>query len=229
MRRPQEVTMDELEREHRSPGQDDPDGPDAGLPEGAPDAVHQAARNERLGQAGEPSGDKIERGALSWLLGATRAPEYDVEVEYDTPQGMKPLTFHIRSVDGRRITAIENENTSDRTGLLDDIAANAALVSEATVYIEDETGDRSDPDSVEFRGDESIPKALAMEKRFKYQDGLLSGVTGEVRRLGGWSPDRVKRAKRSTTAGERASSGIRREPAALSPAEQAMETATGNS
>lgn len=198
----------------------------AGLPEDAPAELHDAA-------AGKPVTEKGERRGLKWLLGATRAPEYDVDVEYDTPDGMAMLTFHIRSVDGRRIVALENEHSGDGPfGQLDDIAFNAALAAEGTLFIEDEAGERIEPDSAEFRGAPDIPAALAMEKRFKYQDGLLGGVAGEIRRLGGWEPDRVKRARRSIAgrSGEAASRRLREgEPAAASPAERAVEAAVGNS
>lgn len=206
----------------------DPEAAVAGMPEDAPEELHKAA-------AGRPVSEAGERKALKWLLGATRAPEYDVPVEFDTPDGMAELTFHVRSVDGRRIIALENEHTADDAGpfgRLDDIAFNAALVAEGTLYIEDGSGARVEPDSEEFRGAPDIPPALAVEKRFKYQDGLLSGVAGEIRRLGGWSPERVKRARRSiaSSAGEPASRGLREgAPAAASPPERAMEAAAGNS
>lgn len=215
--------MDEQNGSPRTP--DDEGVKVAGLPEDAPPELHAAA-------AGHGVGERGERKALKWLLGATRAPEYDVDVQYDTPDGMETLTFHIRSVDGRRIIALENEHSGDGPfGQLDDIAFNAALVAEGTVFITDESGDPVKPDSEEFRGAPDIPAPLAMEKRFKYQDGLLGGVAGEIRRLGGWGPDRVKTARRSiTSSGSAASRRLREgEPAAASPPERAAEAAVGNS
>lgn len=177
--------------------------PSASLPDGAPEGLKKAADGDANGvTVGE------ERDVLSYLLGATKPVEYDVDVKFDTPAGTKKLVFHIQQLDGKKIIALEDDNKkgSGPFAELDDIAFNAALVAEATVYLEDpETGKKVEPDSREFLGglDFGGP-AEAMGLRFKYQPGLLDGVGGQIRSVSGYAPERVGTAERANAAKQEA-------------------------
>jgi hypothetical protein len=178
------------------------EGPDKGapgVPEDAPDALHRAAGGDSA--AADLNGHE-ERSALDWLLGATQAPEFDVNLEYDTPDGLKPIVFHLKGLDDKKIEEVEERN---RTGegpfaKLNVGAFNAELTAEALMYVLDpKTGRKIDPGSTEFRGD--IPSiALALEGRFRYQPGLLEGVAERIREKAGYARGRVGTAKRAVTA-----------------------------
>lgn len=141
--------------------------------------------------------DENEKGALDWLLTAELPPPWEVEVQSLTPQGLKPLVFVMLPQDGRKIVDIEDRNTSGNGPMrkLDEIANNAELIAEATQFIEDPaTGKKIDPGSPEFRG--QLPsKALAMERRFARQAGLLMGLAMEIRKISGYSNDNVGKAR----------------------------------
>lgn len=169
--------------------------PSAALPPDAPDALRTAA---------DGKADDVtiggEHEALSYLLGATKPVEYDVPVKFDTPAGTKELTFHIRQLDGKAIIKKEDAHRkgSGPFAELDDIAFNADLVAEATVWISDATGRKVEPNSPEFDGGLGYGPALAMETRFKFQPGILDGIAGQIRSVSGYAPDRVGTAERAT-------------------------------
>lgn len=168
----------------------------SGLPDGAPSAVVRAA--EPGGNIDELTGGE-EKSALDWLLGATQALEYNVPVEYDTPAGRKKLLFHIRQQDPGALETLDAEHRKGDGPFarLDTAAFNAALIAKATVYIKDgETGVQVEPNSERFRGGVPDP-ALAVATRFKYQGGILEGIAEEIRRVSGYSPDRVGTAQRA--------------------------------
>lgn len=156
-----------------------------------------AAAIQRAASGAELTGAE-ERSALDWLLGATVAMEYDVTVQYDTPDGLKPLIFHFRQLDGARIDEIDAEHRrgDGPFAKLDVQAFNAALVAEATVFFTDPSGKRTDPRSEEFRGGVPSP-ALAVQARFKKQSGLLEGVAGAIREASAYGPDRIGTAQRA--------------------------------
>jgi hypothetical protein len=158
---------------------------------------------------GSPEAAKLdadERGALAWLLTAEAPPPWEVEVQSLTPQGFKPLLFVVLPQDGRKIVEIEDRNTAgsgpQMSRKLDEIANNAELVAESTTLIEDPfDGTKIDPGSPEFRG--PLPsKALAMERRFARQAGLLMGLAMEVRRISGYNSDHVGKARQRVVSDE---------------------------
>lgn len=167
-----------------------PDGP-ADLPSDAPAAVRDLAQGKEVDA-------KAEDEVLAFLLGPTQALEYDVTVQYETPTGLRPLTFHLRQMDGDRLDQIDSEHRAGDGPFakLDTLGFNCAVVAEATIYIAGETGKRVDPSSAEFRG--GVPSTeLALRARFKKQSGLLEGIVEQVRQKAGYASDRVGTAQRS--------------------------------
>lgn len=165
------------------------------LPDGAPSGLSDAAD----GRADEVDGAQ-ESEALNFLLGRTEPLLYDVPVKYDTPKGQKKLTFVVKQLDGERILEIEKENRKGDGPFaeLDDVMCNAQMVAEATVAIVDEaTGAEVDPNSERFIGGAPGGTTMAMRIRFKYQSGVLDGVSGQVRSVSGYNPNRVEAASRS--------------------------------
>lgn len=162
-----------------------------GLPEETPGSVVRAATGEKVDAKGEES-------ALDFFLGATYRPEYTVKVEFETSAGMRPLTFRLWALDDRelqRIDAAHRKDADSPFAKLDATGFNAEMVSKATKYITDGAR-RIAPDSEEFVGQIPDPVA-AMELRFKYQPGLLEGLAEEIRKLSGYSRDRVGSAQRA--------------------------------
>lgn len=159
-----------------------------------------------------------ERDALDFLLAPKPPRQYGVRVQYDTEAGLKPLTFVIRGMDGRKLDSIEQANVSEATGTLDRITADCQLVAEATLCLEDASGRKVELGSPEFltirrpkavgagdelaEGEERFDEhrlaspADALEARFKTQLGLLNGVAREIRRISGYDPERVGVARR---------------------------------
>lgn len=185
--------------EDRTPSDDLPDGAPEGLQRAA-DGEEDLAPEERGSEAEHDTAEgQAEVGALDFLLGDTPPIKYDVNVVIDVPGGKTAeLTFVIRQVDGKRILGLEDEHT---TGIgpfarLDDVPFNAALVAEGTIEIIDKkTGRKVTPDDQEWIGDHQTP-ALAMEHRFSYSAGVLSGLAGQIRSVSGWAPGRVGNAER---------------------------------
>jgi len=183
------------------------------LPDGAPDALKAATdagphRDSDLApdspeEAKGMDAEKAEASALDFICGSPHALMYDVPVTVDIPGGQSAgLTFIIRQLDGARIIALEDEHTSGigPFARLDDTKFNAALVAEGTVKIvekdkDDKVRAEMDPRSEKFISGFGSP-AVAMEKRFSFQAGLLSGIAGQIRSVSGWRPDRVGIAER---------------------------------
>lgn len=153
--------------------------------------------------------DGEERSALDFLLGSPKAMEFDVEVQVDTDAGPKPLTFAIKAMDGRDLDAIEQRNRSQTTGLLNAIPANCEVVADATMRMVDHKGRVTDIRSDEFltvmsrRTPDEDPTphklaspAMALERRFRYQLGLITYVAAEIRRVSGYDSERVGPAQR---------------------------------
>jgi hypothetical protein len=154
-----------------------------------------------LAAAGEKLTPEQEHNALHFLLGPRRPLQHKVTVQYETPEGVQPLTFLIRSMDGRAIDRIEQANVSEATGRVDQITANCQIVAEATQQIRDESGESVQPKSEQFRtvNPEQPPLASAadaLEARFKDQLGLIAGIAREVRRVSGWDAEKVGTAER---------------------------------
>jgi hypothetical protein len=192
----QEVMMaDSVEVGQASPSaRKDPNDPANSLPQGAPDALAEAAR----GRVDEDHPDGAgEKDALDFLLGATKPLSFDVPVKYDTDNGRRDVIFHVRQVDGDRILALEKEHRRGDGPFaeLDDVAFNAALVAEATIAIIDrKSGREVDPKSEAFVGGAPGGPAMAVKVRFKFQSGLLDGVAGQIRSVSGYNPSRVESA-----------------------------------
>lgn len=175
-----------------------------------PEAKGDAAV-EAFARGHEELTEENERDALDYLLAPKPPRLYGVTVQYDTEDGLRPLTFVIRGMDGRRLDAIEQAHVSEATGLIDRISADCHLVAEGTVWLEVAGSDRQVKlDSAEFltirRPREGHPETMeehrlsappdALEARFKTQLGLLSGVSRELRRISGYDPERVGVAQR---------------------------------
>lgn len=149
-----------------------------------------------------------ESSALGWLLGNPRPMIYGVPVDFDTPDGMRKITFVIQAQDGHALDEIERRHTNEASGLVDAPSVNSEMVWKATLAIEDATGRETTLDSEEFltfpttdeRGDKTTMKIadprIALERRFRTQMGLLTGVASEVRRISGYTRDRVGSAQR---------------------------------
>lgn len=150
---------------------------------------------------GEVLTDEEEHAALHFLLGPRTRIEHKVKIQYDTPEGEKPLTFIITARDGRELDKIEQANISEVTGNLDQVTTWCQIVAAATMRIVDETGESIDPKSETFRtvNPEQPPLASpadAIEARFKTQMGLIAGLSGRVRSISGWNPEKVGTVER---------------------------------
>lgn len=195
------------ERNPEQPGVGEPPTKDPrdranGLDAAAPQSVVDVARGHKVDGAGE-------RSAVRHLLGQQRAPKYKVRVDFATDDGDVRLWFYVKSLGSKRIDQIENAHT-DKTKVTatgepesDQLAINAEIVADATMTISDdepgtpayETGAKTKPDDREFLSG-MVTAAAALQARFHWQEGLLTGVAREVRRISGWAPDRVGQAER---------------------------------
>ena len=155
----------------------------------APEPVQKAAVGARVTP-------EEERSALDWFLEPQRPLRYRAEVQFDTPEGIKPMTMILRSIPQHDMEKIENRNRKGE-GLMadyDDFQVNVEIVGEALVSVE-AGGESIEPnDPRVLSGLPSV--AEAMKARFYYQPGVLAGVAAEVRRISGWGTDRVGRAER---------------------------------
>lgn len=176
--------------------------------------ARQDAAVEAYARDHEGLEEENERDALDFVL-APKAPRlYDVKVDYDTEAGVRPLTFVIRPVDGRKIDEMEQRHRSETTGLMDQISYDCELVGLATAFLEDRSGRQVKLDSREFLTvrvpdpdnegalveQEMASAALALEARFRTQLGLLFGVAREIRRVSGYDPTRIGSANRRIVA-----------------------------
>lgn len=174
----------------------------------------QAAAVEAYAQDREGLSEEDERDALDYILGARSPRQYDVKVTLDTDTGQADLIFVIQAQDGLKIDKIEQRHVSDATGRLDQYAADAEIVGDATVcLLSPRTGRQVNPRDEKFRtmqvrrvdtdemGELTHPNAgAALQARFRDQLGLLSGVAREVRRVSGFDVGRVAEAKRRLVA-----------------------------
>ena len=158
---------------------------------GAPDELEAAATGGKVDDDGE-------RSVLDYLLGRTYQPEHYVDVKYETAAGRMKLRLFLKALPERKMDEIDARNREGEGPFakLDTAGFNASLVAESLYAIEDpESGRRIDPDSTAFLG--GAPSVdVAIEGRFKYQPGILSSVAEEIRKLSGYSPDRVGTAQR---------------------------------
>ena len=176
----------------------DPRDRAGGLPPDAPQSVVDAARGHKVDSAGERSG-------VAFLLGQQRAPRYKVPVEFATDEGDVKLWFLIHSLDSNRIEKIEKAHT-DSTKIMgesDDLMIAAEVVADACISISDGEPGKPEYDTLPkvHPADETFRNGMtsgadALRARFHWQEGLLSGVASNVRRISGWAPDRVGQAER---------------------------------
>lgn len=174
------------------------------------EAAVEAYARDHEGLTGEN-----ERDALDHLLAPKPARLYDVKVQYDTEDGLLPLTFVIRGADGRKLDAIEQECLNEATGRMDSMTADLRIVAELACEQLETPGRTLRLDSEEFRtmrrpkpgGDEGEIETFvhaspveALEARMKTQLGLVSGVAREVRRISGFDAQRVGQANRRLVA-----------------------------
>lgn len=186
----------------------------------ADDPREQAARaaEEREPGAGlvthiangaKPDDEQEEIDALDYILGTPRPFEHTVPVDYETPAGMGKIVFVLRMLDSHKIDEIEQRHIT--AGNIDQIGADVELVAEATKYLTNpRTGKVTELTSAEFLtfpdpkdAESTVQLAsthMALERRFYGQEGLLGGVAREVRRIAGFTPDRVGKAQRRLVA-----------------------------
>lgn len=166
-------------------------------PEGdehAPEAVTEAAQSP---DAAKRLTENEEQEALDFLLGASGPLPFKLPVTIYTDRGDRKIGWTIRQLDGKRILALEDEHTDDQTGKVDDLALNAAIVAEATIFPDVASEKFRTPPPVDgrtFAPDAAPTDALL--RIFRFQSGLLTGIAAQVRSISGWSVDRVGSAQR---------------------------------
>lgn len=185
-----------------APPTSDPRDRAAGVDPAAPAAVLDVARGHETTPAGE-------RSAVGFLLGQQKAPRYKIRVDFATDDGDVKLWFFVHSLDSKLLTRLERNGTDETkvtaTGMpeVDNEAISAAVVAEATISISDgepgtsgyDVGAKVKPTDAAFMAG-NVSAALALQQRFHWQEGLLSGIASQVRRISGWAPDRVGQAER---------------------------------
>lgn len=149
-----------------------------------------------------------ETSALDWLLGTPSPIVHAVPVDFETPKGMKKLTFVVRRVDPRKIDAIEIRNVNQNTGRVDRITADCEIIVASCDEVDDgkrKTRLSSDEFcTVRLRSRETgevepvrfSSPATALEKRFVGQEGVLTYLAAEIKRLGGYDPQRIGTSQR---------------------------------
>lgn len=142
---------------------------------------------------------KEERSALDFLLGPTKAQEFDVPVKIATSEGDKELTFRIRQLDGDRFEELEKEHRDGEGPFsrLNRMAYSVAIVAEATLFIADATGDKVDLSSERFIGKHPLGIVGALKTRFKYSPGIFPELSAQVESVSGYGNDRVGTASRA--------------------------------
>lgn len=166
------------------------------LPPGAPPSVHRAAGNEKL----DPTD---ERDAIYWLLQPARATHWRCRVLYQTPEGERPVWWYLKSLDPGKIESIERRNMDGEGPFarVNSVMANPEIVDAATEKIEDcATGRSINIEDERIRttpeGEMIASRSEALRLRFHFQGGLLAYLAEEIRRLSGFSADRVGAAER---------------------------------
>lgn len=152
--------------------------------------------------------DEEEEGsALDYVLGAPKPVVHDITVQFETDKGMRPLTFVVQVRDVSKIDAIEMRNLDQGTGQVDRLTADCEIVAECALMLLDGkrqvrlnseeflTVRRRGPGGeIESFTHVAVPDAL--RARFRSQLGLINGVALQIKRVCGFTPDRVGQAKR---------------------------------
>lgn len=168
----------------RSPGSKDPEEPKE------PTGVEKAS-DDTLDHREDITAEE-DHVATKWFLDPQpEAPEWDIEFDWFA-HGKGDLVKHtwtVKPLPPEALEAIEKKNTDERTGMVDSSANNAEVLSAASI--------EPDPTSEEFRranGDRaSAPEAIRY--LFRHQGGVVDFLAGEVRRISGFDPTRVGKAK----------------------------------
>jgi hypothetical protein len=175
------------------------------------------------GNDGIPKESEID--GLDFLLGAPQVIVAETTVRIVLPNGgTQTLVFVIKQMDGRKLDRIEADNTHN--GRPDMITINSEVCAAAVLAIISPNGKTIAPQTDErwlnfkvLEDGEVIERrlpsrALAFEKRFRTQSGLLGGVADQVRKLSGFEFSAVGEAKPRVLSG--------------AEAEAWMSTAAGN-
>lgn len=166
--------------------------------EGGPDALGKAAEG---GDDAKALSTREEQEALDFLLSSSEALPHKVPVTLLTDKGDRTIMWRVRQMDGREIDAIEERNRKGSGGPyaeLDDLRVNAEMVANATLW-PDVTSERFRTPAPTDTNPSPAPDADptdAVLRVFRWQSGLLAGISGEIRRVSGWSADRVGKAQR---------------------------------
>lgn len=173
---------------------------DLGLPRNAPQALVKAAEDdlEDDGTAeGKAEATQGEVAVLDFLLGPTKAIEYEVDAAIDTDKGQGVLTFGFRQIRDSRIEELEEEYTSGEGGFakVDRKGLNAAKVAEAVIWMQDRTGKKVMLADPEFMGEGIGDPADAVRARFQYQPGVLINLAAEIDAAAGMTSGRMGFAK----------------------------------
>lgn len=172
--------------------------------QGAPPGLVEAAGaplDEGLSASDAAEANQKEVGALDFMLSNPRPTPFTVEVQVDTPAGLKPLTFHMHQLDGSRIEKLENDHTNGvgPFATIDRLRLNAAKVAEATDKFVDHTGKEQTPGDPQFLGDAIAPE-IAFERMFRFQPGVGDQLAERIDQMAGMTRDRVGIAEREMTA-----------------------------
>lgn len=183
-----------------------------GVPVDAPDGLRRVAEAALPPAEGQPEhpgpvavakdlthGDEID--ALDYLLRPAQAHRYRVVFNYATEDGDVEMVAVVKQMPGKRLDSIERRNIDERTGQMDELRTAAEICAEAMVSLGGKGSSRSvDPASEEFRRAPDgtiVPSAAdALAARFHFQSGILVAMASEIRRISGWSADRVGQAQR---------------------------------
>jgi hypothetical protein len=172
--------------------------------QGAPDGLAEAAAgplDEGLSDADHAEANRKEAGALDFLLSNPSPTPFKCEVMVDTPAGLKPLTFHMHQLDGKRIEKLENDHTNGvgPFATVDRLRLNAAKVAEATDRFVDANGKEMTPGDPQFLADAIAPE-IAFERMFRFQPGVGDQLAERIDQMAGMTRDRVGIAERETVA-----------------------------
>lgn len=149
-----------------------------------------------------------ETAALDWLLGTPSPIVHEIPVDFETPKGMAKLTFVSRRIDPRKIDAIEVRNIQQSTGRIDRITSDCEIIVESCDVVQDArrtiklnsdeflTVPMRNRDTGEIERLKLASPAMALERRFVGQEGVLTLVAAEIRRLGGYDPQRLGTSQR---------------------------------
>lgn len=172
-------------------------------PPGRPDPLQGASAEAReaaeAAANGKPENAPAggEEALLGFLLGDTPPIVFDCEVKIALPPNGKDaeVVWELVQMDGADIDKIETANMPNGPmGEANDLRINAELTTAASIAWVLPSGRRIDPRSEEFRRGVADP-VDAMVRTFRYQQGILSGVAQEIRRISGWTNDRVGKAQ----------------------------------